>query len=524
MPPATRCCRRMNAWSLKTAYWPSAWNFCAALMSEAGLDMWVVVNREYAEDPVYFTLVPQPSFAARRTTMLVFSRAADGTVERLAVNRYPLGGPYKSAWAGGDLDAQWKALGALIASREPKRIGINVSRTWPAADGLTHALHERLVEVLPPGYAGRLVSAEALVVRWIETRTPAEQALYPHINSIARGVIAEAFSGRVITPGVTTTDEVAWYIRERFESLGLRPWFMATVDRQRAGQPCPVGGAGGHCGDEGRIEAGDVLHTDVGFCYLKLCTDTQEMGYVLKAGEEGVPPGLKAALGRRQSLAGHTDRLIPGGAFRQRDPRGNDQGLHGSGPCLQHLQPSPGILRAFAGADDRHVGQPGADAGNGRLPAASGYGLRNRGQRGRVASGVGRAARAGHAGAGRAVRRQRRTLPRRAPDGLAPHSLASLVAHVVPTGAGSQFEVTAKPTAVFGRSQSRLAETILPSADSKIRHRLVPRSRCTSYWSQPPLPTPRNSIDRNAPRYSARGCNRGNCRLTSCSSWELISS
>jgi hypothetical protein len=193
-----------------------------ALMTESGLDMWVVVNREYAEDPVYFTLVPQPSFAARRTTMLVFSRAADGTVERLAVNRYPLGGPYKSAWSGGDLDAQWKALGALIAGRDPKRIGIDVSRTWPAADGLTHALHERLVEVLPPGYADRLVSAEALVVRWIETRTPAEQAVYPHIDSIARGVIAEAFSSRVITPGVTTTDEVAWYIRERFESLGLR--------------------------------------------------------------------------------------------------------------------------------------------------------------------------------------------------------------------------------------------------------------------------------------------------------------
>ena len=73
-------------------------------------------------------------------------------------------------WAvRGDLDAQWKALGALIGSRHPTRIGIDVSRTWPAADGLTHALHERLVEALPPGYATRLVSAEALVVRWIET-------------------------------------------------------------------------------------------------------------------------------------------------------------------------------------------------------------------------------------------------------------------------------------------------------------------------------------------------------------------
>ncbi|HEY2684692.1 MAG TPA: M24 family metallopeptidase [Steroidobacteraceae bacterium] len=282
------------------------------LMTEANLDMWVVVNREYAEDPVYFTLVPQPSFAARRTTMLVFARATDGSIERLAVNRYPLGGPYKSAWSGGDLDSQWKALGQLIASRNPKRIGINTSRTWPIADGLTHALHDRLVEVLPSGYASRLVSAEPLVIRWIETRTPAEQALYPHINSIARGVVSEAFSGRVITPGVTTTDDVAWYIRERFESLGLRPWFMATVDRQRSGQACAEGGSGGHCGEEGRIEAGDVLHTDVGFCYLKLCTDTQEMAYVLKANEEDVPAGLKAAL-----LSGNRWQDILTGSFQE---------------------------------------------------------------------------------------------------------------------------------------------------------------------------------------------------------------
>lgn len=265
-----------------------------ALMAEAGLDLWLVLNREYAEDPVYFSLVPQPSFAARRTTMLVFNRKADGTVERLSVNRYPLGGPYQNAWEGGELDAQWRALGELVRDRDPARIGINVSRTWPVADGLTHALHQRLLEVLPPGYESRLVPAESLVVRWLETRLPSEIAAYAHIMGIARGVIAEAFSARVITPGVTTTDDVAWYIRERFESLGLPIWFMPYVNRQRQGLAC--GPDSDFCGESGLIEPGDVLHTDVGICYLKLCTDTQEMGYVPRAGEAGVPPGLVAAL------------------------------------------------------------------------------------------------------------------------------------------------------------------------------------------------------------------------------------
>lgn len=293
-------------------------NLLPKLMAETEIDLWLVLNREYAEDPVYYSLVPQPSFAARRTTMLVFHRKADGTVDRLSVNRYPLGKPYAAAWSGGDLDAQWKALGELIVAKDAKRIGINVSRHWPVADGLTKGLHERLLAVLPAEHQQRLVSAEELVVRWLETRSAGEIAVYPHIMAIARGVIAEGFSSRVITPGVTTTDDVAWYLRERFESMGLPIWFMPYVNAQRPFDPAQVQNFDGDpdtllnsaqakpgekcerdtdfCGVSGVIQPGDVLHTDVGICYLKLCTDTQEMAYVPRAGEEGVPQGLIDAM------------------------------------------------------------------------------------------------------------------------------------------------------------------------------------------------------------------------------------
>ena len=264
------------------------------LMQEAGLDLWLVIAREYAEDPVYFTLVPQPSHAARRTTMLLFHRQADGSVKRLSINRYPFGAPYESAWAGGDLASQWKALGEWIARHDPQRIGINVSTEWPVADGLTKGLHDQLLAVLPTGYAQRLVPAAKLVVRWLETRSTSERNAYPHIVALARGVIAEAFSARVITPGVTSTDDVAWYIRQRFEALDLPVWFMPDVNFQRAGTACAVDSP--FCGEEGVIQPGDVLHTDVGICYLKLCTDTQEMAYVARLGEPDVPTGLREAL------------------------------------------------------------------------------------------------------------------------------------------------------------------------------------------------------------------------------------
>lgn len=270
-------------------------NLLPGLMREAGIDMWIVANREYAEDPVYLTLVPEPVFAARRTTILLFfDRGAEKGVERLTVSRYPLRGFYDAAWQGGEIDEQWTRVAALIRERNPKRIGINVSRHWAFADGLTHGLHERLMEALDPALRSRVAGAETLVVRWLETRTALELEAYPHIVALARSVVAEAFSSRVITPGVTTSDDVAWYIRQRYADLGLPVWFMPYVNIQRPGSKCDA--ATDFCGDSGIIQRGDVLHTDVGITYLRLNTDTQEMGYVLKLGETDVPGSLKKAL------------------------------------------------------------------------------------------------------------------------------------------------------------------------------------------------------------------------------------
>ena len=286
------------------------------LMRETGIDMWLVINREYAEDPVYFSLVPEPVFAARRTTMLMFfdrgiKDGEDQGIERLTVNRYPLGDLYQPAWEGGDLDDQWKSLGELIAERNPKKIAVNASRHWPVADGLTHGLHERLMEVLSPELKKRVGPAENLVVRWLETRTEPELAVYPQVVALARGVIAEAFSADTITPGVTTTDDVQWFIRRRFSEMDLPIWFMPNVNLQRQGDAC--GEEDPFCGSKKLILPGDVLHTDVGICYLRLCTDTQEMGYVPRLNEPGVPAGLIHALkvgNRWQDLL--TDAFVTG--------------------------------------------------------------------------------------------------------------------------------------------------------------------------------------------------------------------
>ncbi|MCP4899051.1 MAG: aminopeptidase P family protein [bacterium] len=282
------------------------------VMHEAGLDMWLVINREYNEDPTYLTLVPEPAYSARRLTILLFfDRGGDQGVERINVGRNTYRGLYVKGWDGGEPEEQWQRLAELIKERDPQRIGINVSRSWAFADGLSVGLKEQLEEALGEDLSERLTGAEDLVIRWLETRTPAELEVYPHIVGLARGVIAEAFSDRVITPGVTTTSDVSAYMLQRFSDLNLRTWFPPWVDVQHPETPCnpeePI------CTEDGVIRPGDLLHTDVGICYLRLCTDTQEMGYVLRLGESAPPDDLLDALAvgnRWQDL--HTDQFRSG--------------------------------------------------------------------------------------------------------------------------------------------------------------------------------------------------------------------
>jgi Xaa-Pro aminopeptidase len=267
------------------------------LMRETGVDMWLVIAREYNDDPVFLSLVPKPRFTARRTTMLVFFDRGDGGIERLTVSRYPLGAMYEAAWEGGDLDAQWERLVEVIAERDPQTIAVNTSDTWPVADGISHSLHSKLAGSLSPELKTRLQSSERLVVRWMETRTEGEVEVWQRAVAIARETIARAFSNEVITPGVTTVGDVSWFIRTRFEEEGLEPWFHPDVNRQWQGADFAENGP--FLGDgsrDGIIRRGDVLHTDVGLCYLGLCTDTQEMGYVLKLGESEPPEGLRQAM------------------------------------------------------------------------------------------------------------------------------------------------------------------------------------------------------------------------------------
>jgi len=258
----------------------------AKLMRREGIAMWVLIAREYNEDPVVKTMLPGTAFAARRRTILVFVDEGTSGVKGYAVSRYGVGDFFKPVWNPEEQSDQWQALADFIAEKNPNNIGINVSPTFALADGLTHGEHTGFMSALPRQYKNKVVSAEKLAVSWLETRTDEEMAVYPSIVKIAHDIIAEGFSNKVVTPGVTTTDDVRWWYRDRIKELRLQTWFHPSVGIQRAGSEVT----------KGEIQPGDLLHVDFGITYLRLNTDTQQHAYVLRPGESQVPAGLVAGL------------------------------------------------------------------------------------------------------------------------------------------------------------------------------------------------------------------------------------
>lgn len=284
-------------------------NHLPQLMRKHGVQMWLVISREYNEDPVFFSLVSPTMMAARRRTIYVFfDRGPEKGVERLALGGGSNGGAY-TVYRDPDnankelyLDQQWATLRKLIDQRNPKNIAINISHTHAFADGLSAGEREQLEEALGAENRKKLIRAENLAVEYISLRAPGMLAQYRVMMDWVHGMIAKAFSREVITPGKTTNQDLVWWMREEFRRAGFTTWFQPTVRVQKPSGEVVATSASLREEDPVVIERGDVLHCDVGITAMNLKTDTQHMGYVLRQGESEPPPGIRLALSNAQRM------------------------------------------------------------------------------------------------------------------------------------------------------------------------------------------------------------------------------
>lgn len=262
-------------------------NVLPQVMKKADIDCWIICNEEYNEDPVYWTITPFSAITARRLTILIFYLNKEGVLERYSVTRYPVAG-YIQKWTDTSI-SQMDTLAAFLIELGPEKIGLNMSDIFAYADGLSHSLYTKMYAAFSEELRNKIVSAENVAVGWLETRSEEEMVAYNDIVGIAHTMIAEAYSNKVIHPGVTSADDVKYWMMEKTVELGFEPWFDYEVSILRNGKD--------HYEGDEIIMPGDMLHCDVGFRYLNLCTDTQELCYILKDDELDAPEDLKAAMG-----------------------------------------------------------------------------------------------------------------------------------------------------------------------------------------------------------------------------------
>ncbi|MBM7584053.1 Xaa-Pro aminopeptidase [Bacillus pakistanensis] len=268
------------------------------LMKKHKVESWILVGREYNEDPVLETFFPSAIDSSSRLTIL-FVTMVKGHFEKYILNANPNYSDYYELGWDFEEETQMEALKRLVEQKKPKNIGLNYGNLHAVTDGLTSSLYTQIMNILGESYKDKVISAEGLSIDWLQIRTNSELNAYPHIAELARFIAKEALSNTVIHPGVTNTQEVVEWIRQRVVDLGLDTSFYPTVDIQREGEK------------RDRLEGvtilpGDVIHLDFGIRYLGLTTDTQQLAYVLKQGEKKPPRGLNEGL----KTALHLEEII----------------------------------------------------------------------------------------------------------------------------------------------------------------------------------------------------------------------
>ncbi len=254
-------------------------------MRDNGVDMWIHVIRWGDPDPLELDL-------GGEFGTFVFTDRGGDRIERAALGGAGRGIDFLDVY---DIFGSPSDLRQMVEERDPKTIAINSSAWLAVADGISHTEYQRIVEELGPKYAARLVSADRLISDFRVRRVSGEIAAFSTAGEMTRRIMERAFSNEVITPGVTTLIDVAWWVQERLLEMGVRSSFgisppyvlwsaTSTEDATRRADYV--------------IQRGDFLAYDMGIRYLNLGTDFKRHAYVMSEGETEIPVFLTEAFDR----------------------------------------------------------------------------------------------------------------------------------------------------------------------------------------------------------------------------------
>ncbi|MBS1976699.1 MAG: aminopeptidase P family protein [Bacteroidetes bacterium] len=250
------------------------------VMRENKIDMWIIMCREGNFDPMYREL---GEGYVGHNGYYIFTDTGKPRIERsvLGIEGYLLEEGKAYDYFGAESE-----LKEFVTKRDPKRIGLNMSKDIGGADGLSYTGRQELASILGPTYESRFVSAEKLVSDFRSRHVTSEITTFTEAGDYSYQLAERALSNEVITPGVTTLEDVAWWLKEQLFKHNLESSF---------GMPSiyVTGPNGIEATSNSRIiQRGDILMLDWGVGFMNMYTDMKRMAYVLKEGERDVPSGI----------------------------------------------------------------------------------------------------------------------------------------------------------------------------------------------------------------------------------------
>lgn len=256
-----------------------------------------ISQREYAEDTVFWALKDWEQFSARRrTTQLFLANATNGS-------------PSAFSWID-NTPLVWSELKSILAEQQPQSIALNTHSELAFSGGLHAGERDAIQAALGDEWADKFVLEPMVAVEVVATMVDDRLDWYQKMMETAWAIIEEGFSNKVITPGVTTAQDVEWWMREKIQALNYTTWFQPSVSIMTENDCSMCSTSTSHkirsLVDEPDtpahlIRPGDIIHCDFGVTALGLNTDTQHLGYVLPPGKteanipESVLVGLKKA-------------------------------------------------------------------------------------------------------------------------------------------------------------------------------------------------------------------------------------
>jgi len=266
------------------------------LMRKYGINMWIVVNEEFHNDPLTEYVAPPRVYTGNRD-IFIFIDAGDAGLRKVAVTGYAEENLKRFFETSDDPHPPAETLKALYDQYKPAKIGLSIGANRGVERSLTHDTYNFLAESMGPGSADHFVPAKDLIEDYLDTRIPEEFDTYTTMVRLTEILTHRALSNEVVHPGKTTVGDIRRWLYDQMGANDVGTWFQPDIRVQRKGTTNNTSrGFLAVASENVVIQSGDVLHIDFGITYMGLNTDWQKMAYVLRPGEKDAPPGLKAAL------------------------------------------------------------------------------------------------------------------------------------------------------------------------------------------------------------------------------------